>query len=43
MIILYFRLPHFHISNYVLHSTLVISFYIDVVLTLSLADMYFPK
>ena len=37
-IILYFRLPYFHVSNSALflHSTPVLSFYIDVVLTLSI-------
>ena len=40
MIILYFRLPCFHVSNSTsfLHSTLVLSFYIDVFLTLSTTD-----
>ena len=35
-VILYFRLPYFHVSNspFFLHSTSVLSFYIDVVLTL---------
>ena len=35
-IILYFRLPYFHVSNCALfpHSTSVFSFYIDIVLTL---------
>ena len=36
MIVLYFRLPCFHVSNgtLFLHSTLVLSFYIDAILTL---------
>ena len=35
--IFYFHLPYFHVSDsaLVLHNTLVLSFYIDVVLTLS--------
>ena len=38
MTILDFRLPYFHVSNSALflHSTLVLSFYIDVALTLSI-------
>ena len=37
-IISYFRLLYFHVSNcaYFLHSTSVLSFYIDVILTLSI-------
>ena len=40
VIILYYRLPYFHVSNNALflHSTLVLSFYIDIVLTLSTGD-----
>ena len=38
MIVLYFHLPYFHVSNsgLFLYSTSVLSFYVDIVLKLSL-------
>ena len=44
--ILYFRLPYFHVSNSALflHSLSIFSFYIEVVFTLSLGiARYFPR
>ena len=42
MIMLYFHWPYFHVSNCVfLHSTLVLSFYIDVVLTISVYNLVY--
>ena len=38
--ILYLRLPYFHVSNSALFSTSVLSFYINVVLTLSTKDSH---
>ena len=38
MTLLYFRLPYFHVMLYFLHSTSVLSFYIDVVLTVSIRE-----
>ena len=42
-VILYFRLPYFHVSNCALFCTSVLSFYIDVGVTLSIHGMRFQR